>query len=105
MEARKNLHRLFPNLPTDEDVIQGLRISFSLLIFIEHSCSLERKLVHQGKLYITPNFLLFYATMLAMKITEQIPFKGLSIEKKRFGLKTGIEIRSGSEKVAITLLC
>ena len=23
MEAKKNLHRLFPNLPLNEDVIQG----------------------------------------------------------------------------------
>lgn len=66
---------------------------------IEHACSLERKLVHQGKLYITPNYILFYATMLAMKITEQIPFEGLTLEKKKSGLKVGIELRSGSEKV------
>jgi len=60
------------NLPSDEQVLD------------EFSCVLEKKLKYQGTLFITQNFLCFYASKLKRKITEQINMKDIQhIEKQK----------------------
>jgi len=70
--AKQNevLHKHFDDVPKTEFVIDN------------HSCAHVGKILKQGKLFITPNYVLFYASILGSKVKKTIPFeKVLEIKK------------------------
>jgi len=66
-----NVTKHFEDLPKTEFVIDC------------HSCAHVGKIMKQGKMYITPNYVLFYANILGSKVKKTIPFE------KVVDMKTG----------------
>ncbi|KAM8939299.1 uncharacterized protein RCH25_052896 [Pelodytes ibericus] len=63
-------HKLFRDVSEDEE----LQDSFS--------CALQKEVLYQGRLYISPNYLAFYCSMLRKEIKALIPVSSVIIVKK-----------------------
>uniref|UniRef100_A0A803V0A1 GRAM domain containing 2A n=1 Tax=Ficedula albicollis TaxID=59894 RepID=A0A803V0A1_FICAL len=90
-------HKLFKDIPTEESVLkgewqgegwaqrgqgpaQGLpRLSLCLAVC---SCALQRDILIQGRLYISPNWLCFYANLFGKDIKVVIPVVSVQLIKK-----------------------
>ena len=63
----EEIHRIFNELPDDEKLIDGTIVyTYMIIIFTcstDYSCALQREILLQGRLYITQNWLCFYANI------------------------------------------
>ncbi|NXH20231.1 GRM2A protein, partial [Bucco capensis] len=63
-------HKLFKDIPTEESVLKVC------------SCALQRDILIQGRLYISPNWLCFYANLFGKDIKVVIPVVSVQLIKK-----------------------
>ncbi|KAK9393959.1 GRAM domain-containing protein 2-like [Crotalus adamanteus] len=63
-------HKLFKDIPTEESVVKVC------------SCALQRDILIQGRLYISPNWLCFYANLFGKDIKVVIPVVSVQLIKK-----------------------
>uniref|UniRef100_A0A670Z5G7 GRAM domain containing 2A n=1 Tax=Pseudonaja textilis TaxID=8673 RepID=A0A670Z5G7_PSETE len=63
-------HKLFKDIPTEERVVKVC------------SCALQRDILIQGRLYISPNWLCFYANLFGKDIKVVIPVVSVQLIKK-----------------------
>ncbi|XP_043349900.1 GRAM domain-containing protein 2A [Dermochelys coriacea] len=63
-------HKLFKDIPTEESVLKVC------------SCALQRDILIQGRLYISPNWLCFYAKLFGKDIKVVIPVVSVQLIKK-----------------------
>uniref|UniRef100_A0A8B9MEU5 GRAM domain containing 2A n=1 Tax=Accipiter nisus TaxID=211598 RepID=A0A8B9MEU5_9AVES len=90
-------HKLFKDIPTEESVLKGgwhgkgqvwgwQDLAHSLpcpsLCFAVCSCALQRDILIQGRLYISPNWLCFYANLFGKDIKVVIPVVSVQLIKK-----------------------
>uniref|UniRef100_A0A8C5JHZ2 GRAM domain containing 2A n=1 Tax=Junco hyemalis TaxID=40217 RepID=A0A8C5JHZ2_JUNHY len=90
-------HKLFKDIPTEESVLKGgcqgegwarrrqdlaqALPRFSLCLAV-CSCALQRDILIQGRLYISPNWLCFYANLFGKDIKVVIPVVSVQLIKK-----------------------
>ncbi|XP_065901985.1 protein Aster-A-like isoform X3 [Dysidea avara] len=68
----EEIHKLFSELPEEEKLID------------DYACALQREILLQGRLYITQNWLCFYANILTWVTLLTIPFKAIqSVTKEK----------------------
>ncbi|XP_078540664.1 GRAM domain-containing protein 2A [Lissotriton helveticus] len=63
-------HKLFKDLPRDENLLKA------------YSCALQREILIQGRLYISHNWLCFYANLFGKDIKVVIPVVSVQLVKK-----------------------
>ena len=62
----EEIHRIFQELPEEEKLIDGrvAHMGYTIIIYsVDYSCALQREILLQGRLYITQNWLCFYANI------------------------------------------
>ncbi|NXX77723.1 GRM2A protein, partial [Urocolius indicus] len=109
-------HKLFKDIPTEESVLkggwqgkgraQGLGDpTYSLpclsLCLAVCSCALQRDILIQGRLYISPNWLCFYANLFGKDIKVVIPVVSVQLIKKHKTarlLPNGLAITTNSSR-------
>ncbi|KAJ3411042.1 hypothetical protein HDV05_002864 [Chytridiales sp. JEL 0842] len=70
--TEKQMHKIFPMLPPDEPLIA------------DHMCAYQSTILLQGKLYLTPNYLLFHANIFGYKTSILIPLSEItSVERAK----------------------
>ncbi|XP_039347458.1 GRAM domain-containing protein 2A isoform X5 [Mauremys reevesii] len=70
-------HKLFKDIPTEESVLKVLPLCVTVC-----SCALQRDILIQGRLYISPNWLCFYANLFGKDIKVVIPVVSVQLIKK-----------------------
>ncbi|XP_078527106.1 GRAM domain-containing protein 2A-like isoform X2 [Lissotriton helveticus] len=63
-------HRVFKEVPEDEDLVDSF------------SCAWQKEVLYQGRLYISPNYVSFYCTMLRKEIKVLITIINIAVLKK-----------------------
>lgn len=63
-------HRVFKEVPEDEDLVDSF------------SCAWQKEVLYQGRLYISPNYVSFYCTMLRKEIKVLITIIDIAVLKK-----------------------
>ncbi|XP_029469925.1 GRAM domain-containing protein 2B-like isoform X1 [Rhinatrema bivittatum] len=63
-------HRVFKEVPEEENLIDSF------------SCAWQKEVLYQGRLYISPNFISFFCSMLRKEIKTLIPVTSIVILKK-----------------------
>ena len=88
-EVRKN----FPGLPHNEMLIG------------DYSCALQKDILVHGRIYITTNYLCFYANIFRWETVEVIPWKqvtAMTKEKTALVIPNAVQICTGSDKYFFT---
>ncbi|NXX95727.1 GRM2A protein, partial [Centropus bengalensis] len=90
-------HKLFKDIPMEESVLKGrwagegwaqgfqdlaCHLPCSSLCLVVCSCALQRDILIQGRLYISPNWLCFYANLFGKDIKVVIPVVSVQLIKK-----------------------
>uniref|UniRef100_A0A8D0EN48 GRAM domain containing 2A n=1 Tax=Strix occidentalis caurina TaxID=311401 RepID=A0A8D0EN48_STROC len=70
LKYNSQYHKLFKDIPTEESVLKVC------------SCALQRDILIQGRLYISPNWLCFYANLFGKDIKVVIPVVSVQLIKK-----------------------
>ncbi|NXY58957.1 GRM2A protein, partial [Callaeas wilsoni] len=70
-------HKLFKDIPTEESGLPWLSLCLAVC-----SCALQRDILIQGRLYISPNWLCFYANLFGKDIKVVIPVVSVQLIKK-----------------------
>ncbi|XP_030074967.1 GRAM domain-containing protein 2B isoform X2 [Microcaecilia unicolor] len=63
-------HKVFKEVPEEENLIDSF------------SCAWQKEVLYQGRLYISPNFICFFCSMLRKEIKTQIPVTSVAVLKK-----------------------
>ncbi|KAJ3007643.1 UNVERIFIED_CONTAM: hypothetical protein HDU68_003415 [Siphonaria sp. JEL0065] len=67
----KLVHRLFKSVPITEP------------LFVEHNCAFQGEhFLHQGKMYLTPNFFCFHANIFGYITTFELPIQDILLVKR-----------------------
>lgn len=88
-EVRKN----FPELPANEMLIG------------DYSCALQKDILVHGRIYITTNYLCFYANIFRWETAVSIPWKevtAMTKEKTALVIPNAVQICTGSDKYFFT---
>ena len=105
MKRNQEFHELFPTIPTDDYLIDGMslpavrRIVFNK--FLDYGCALQRDILIQGRLYISENHMCFYANIFGWVTTLVIPFYNVKAIEKRmtaFVIPNAIGVTENSNK-------
>jgi len=70
------------NKKQDDVVAKNFDIPKSEFVIDHYSCAHYGKIPKQGRLFITPRFVLFYANILGKKVKKKIPFENIVEIKK-----------------------
>lgn len=85
----EDFKRIFKDLPVDERLI------------VDYSCALQRDILLQGRIYVTQNYLCFYANIFRWETLVQLRWKevcSLTKEKTALVIPNAIQICSDSDK-------
>jgi len=86
----EDLRKNFPGLPVEETLIG------------DYSCALQKDILVHGRIYVTTNFLCFYANIFKWETAVTIRWKDVSAmtkEKTALVIPNAIQICTGSEKL------
>jgi len=89
----EELRRYFPGLPPDETLI------------VDYSCALQRDILVHGRLYVTTNFLCFYANIFRWETAVTVRWREVTEMKKEktaLVIPNAIQVCAGSDKFFFT---
>jgi len=89
------IHKIFKSLPDTEKLID------------DYSCALQRDILIHGRLYVTQNWLCFYANIFSWETLLTIPFQSVQAitkEKTALVIPNAIQISTSSDKYGFSSL-
>lgn len=89
----EDLRRNFPGLPPEE------------MLIVDYSCALQRDILVHGRLYVTTNFLCFYANIFRWETAVTIRWREvteLKKEKTALVIPNAVQVCAGSDKFFFT---
>jgi len=95
-QASLELEKEFRHKYAKQNVVvaKNFDVPSSEFVIDHYACSHYGKIPKQGRLYITPRFVLFYANILGKKVKKKIPYeKVMEIKKDASSMLSPIEIQ------------